>query len=324
MAALLLTGCTPSTWLARRIQQAPNTYPQVIGPKPFVYYSFPGRWLTNFPVQSVAVGPPKAALSIRIVEPAGYGFHITSTNWPDGARHRYRFDFQAAVPGPANAFTATPRGTLFLLHGYGVSATTMLSWALALAEDGWRCVLVDLRGHGDSTGRKVFFGQLESRDLAQLADALAREGRLQPPVAVLGASFGAALTLKWAGEDPRVERAVAVTPYAELEPAILAIRDSYARWIPQCWVRSAAKKLPKIVGVESGGLDPAQWLTQRPVRALFIATDSDAIAPPDAVQRLHALALPGSEYRHLTNGIHETAPFQFEELLPEVREWLNR
>lgn len=320
---ILLTGCTPTTWLARRMQQAPNTFPTVLGPEPLVYYSFPGQWLTNFPAETAVVGPPAAKLSYRVIEPAAYGFHLVSTNWPDGPRQRYRFDFRAAVPGPTNAFTATPRGTLFLLHGYGVSGTTLLQWALTLAEDGWRCVLVDLRGHGQSSGKKVFFGAQESRDLAQLADALERDGRLRPPCGVVGASYGAALALKWAGEDARLGPVVALTPYAELQPAVLAIRDGYARWIPRGWVRAAAARLPQVVGVEAAGLDPLHWLGERPVRALFVATDHDPIAPPDAVKRLHAIALPGSAYEHLGTGIHETAPFQFGDLLPTVRAWLN-
>lgn len=320
---LAAAGCSPSTWLARRIQQAPNTYPRSLGPEPLVFYTFPERWLTNFPTRRADAGPPEARLNIRLVEPADYGFHITSTNWQDGARHRYRFDFRAAVPGPTNGFSAAARGTLFLLHGYGVEQTTMLPWALALAEDGWRCVLVDLRGHGDSTGRKVFFGAVESADLGHVADQLLQDGVIHPPLAVLGASYGASVALKWAGEDTRVQQVVAITPYAELAPAILAIRDRYARWLPRCWVQSAVRKLPGLVGRPADGLDPVIWLKQNPVKALFIATDTDPIAPPAAVQRLREAALPGSGYRHLTNGIHETAPFQFEELLPEVRTWLN-
>jgi pimeloyl-ACP methyl ester carboxylesterase len=199
----------------------------------------------------------------------------------------------------------------------------MLQWALTLSGDGWRCVMVDLRGHGGSTGKHVFFGVRESLDLGQLANDLDRHGELPRPVAVLGASYGAALALKWAGEDARLERVIALTPYAELEPAVLAIRDGYARWIPRGWVQRAATRLPDVVGVGPGNLDPIRWLAERPVSALFIATDRDPIAPPEAVTRLHSAALSGSGYRHLTNGIHETAPFQFEELLPVVRNWLE-
>ena len=137
-------------------------------------------------------------------------------------------------------------------------------------------------GHGVDEGKQVFFGARESLDLGQLVNYLDRHAELPRPVAVLGASYGAALALKWAGEDSRLERVIALTPYAELAPAVLAIRDGYAGWSPRGWVQRAAARLPAIVGVGPGGLDPAHWLTDRPVSALFIATDRDPIAPPTA------------------------------------------
>jgi pimeloyl-ACP methyl ester carboxylesterase len=85
-----------------------------------------------------------------------------------------------------------------------------------LAQEGWRCVLVDLRGHGKSTGRRIYFGVQEARDLSQLLDELARDGQLARPVATLGESYGAALALRWKGLDPRVGPVVAIAPCAVL------------------------------------------------------------------------------------------------------------
>jgi pimeloyl-ACP methyl ester carboxylesterase len=58
-----------------------------------------------------------------------------------------------------NAVNFGPRSTpatLFLLHGYRLSKESMITWALHLAQTGYRVVLVDLRGHGQFTvGRKT-------------------------------------------------------------------------------------------------------------------------------------------------------------------------
>ena len=69
--------------------------------------------------------------------------------------------FGADVPGRTNQWSAHPRGTVILLHGYGLAQFAMVPWAIRLAQSGWRCVLVDLRGHGKSTGKKVYFGTRE-------------------------------------------------------------------------------------------------------------------------------------------------------------------
>ena len=52
----------------------------------------------------------------------------------------------------------------------------MAPWALRLAQEGWQCVLVDLRGHSRSTGPQIYFGLQEAHDLSQLLDELARRG----------------------------------------------------------------------------------------------------------------------------------------------------
>ena len=86
----------------------------------------------------------------------------------------------------------------------------MVPWAWRLAQEGGRCVLVDLRGHGQSPGKNIYWGLKESHDMSQLLDELEHQGQLAPPVAVLGDSSGAALALRWKTLDPRVGTVVAI------------------------------------------------------------------------------------------------------------------
>ncbi len=71
---------------------------------------------------TVCVGPPKAVLSVSVVEPS-CGTNPEST-----------------------------KGTILVVHGIFGRSVTMLHTAHRLAEAGYRAVLVDLRGHGRSTG----------------------------------------------------------------------------------------------------------------------------------------------------------------------------
>src|SRR5450631_129493 len=155
-------GC--GTFMAHRLVQAPNTYPDWFAPEAPVLLGFSPRFLTNFPKQFVEVGPPEAKLCYRIIVPAGYHLKVSSTNWTEHGKTETEFDFQADIPGPTNLWTSAPRGTVILLHGYGLAQFSMVPWALQLAEAGWRCVLVDLRGHGKSTGKQIFYGIKEAHD----------------------------------------------------------------------------------------------------------------------------------------------------------------
>jgi len=219
--------------------------------------------------------------------------------------------------------TNTGRGTVFVLHGYGVDSLSMLPWAVTVAEAGYQGVLVDLRGHGESTGRQVGFGTVETTDLHQVLDRLSALGKVRGPVAVMGESFGAALALRWAATDPRIAAVVALAPYAELESAILGVRDDYAAGLPRGWVRAAARRLPALLDVPPEGLDTSSVMDGLTTPVLLIAAGHDGIAPPPAVGRLARLCAGPVKYLVLPSAYHESLPYHFQELEAFVLTWLE-
>jgi pimeloyl-ACP methyl ester carboxylesterase len=309
--------------MAHRMAQAPNTYPTWFAPKAPVAVAFSPKFLTNFPKQFVDVGPPPARLCYRVVEPADYHLRISSTNWLEHGRKQFEFTFHADLPGESNVWTPAPRGTVVLLHGYGLAQFSMAPWALRLAQEGWRCVLVDLRGHGKSTGKRIYYGIQEAHDLSQLLDELAHDGRLKEPMAAFGESYGAALALRWKTVEPRVRTVVAITPYAGLSNTVLNLRHEYASWLPKTLIKAGLKKLPSVLETPAGELDTTTELARRPVTALFVAGAKDKITPATDVEQLHALAASGSELIVVPDATHEAVTYFFAELVPPVLAWLS-
>ena len=129
----------------------------------------------------VKVGPPEAALSVSVVEPRD--------------------------KSPA------PRGAILVLHGILARSAAMLPVARTMADAGYRAVLVDLRGHGRSTGKYMTFGVQEAKDLRQVIDALERKGLLAGSLGVYGISYGATTSIHLAGTDRRIRAVVAVEPF---------------------------------------------------------------------------------------------------------------
>jgi pimeloyl-ACP methyl ester carboxylesterase len=321
LLVLSTAGC--GTFMAHRMAQAPNTYPEWFAPKTPVAVAFSPKFLTNFPKQFVDVGPPAARLCYRVVEPADYHLEITSTNWLEHGRKEFEFTFHADLPGGSNVWTSAPRGTVVLLHGYGLAQFSMAPWALRLAQEGWRCVLVDLRGHGKSTGKRIYFGVQEAHDLSQLLDELTRDGRLKEPVAAFGESYGAALALRWKTVEPRVCTVVAIAPYAGLSNAVLNLCHEYAGWMPKMFVKAGLKKLPSVLEIPADELDTTTELARRPVTALFVAGAEDKITPVTDVEQLYTLAAPGSELMVVPDATHEAVTYFFAELAPPVLNWLS-
>ena len=210
-----------------------------------------------------------------------------------------------------------------LLHGYGLAEFAMVPWALRLAEEGWRSVLVDLRGHGQSTGREVYYGLQETRDLSQLLDAVSGHGRLTHPVAVLGESYGAALALRWKACEPRLSAAVAIAPYAVLSNAVLNLCHDNARWLPASLVRAGLRRLPELLQVTPDELDTTTAVARTPVGALLVAGAEDRVMPVADVRALYELCAPGSEFVVVPRATHEALPYFFDDLVPPVLGWLT-
>ncbi len=114
----------------------------------------------------------------------------------------------------------TPRGTILCVHGYRSEMETLLPTARVFSAAGYRVVLVDLPGHGRSTGTRIAYGVLEAHDLTALLDELQRIGWIKGPLGTWGMSMGASTVIRLAANDPRIQAVVAVAPYDNLQDLI--------------------------------------------------------------------------------------------------------
>ncbi len=113
-----------------------------------------------------------------------------------------------------------PRGTVFVLHGIRDRKESERGFGRQLQERGFRAVLVDLRGHGRSTGQWLSYGVIESQDLKRVLDDLTERKLVDGSVGVMGISYGAATAIEWASIDPRIKAVVAIAPFASLRAVV--------------------------------------------------------------------------------------------------------
>ncbi len=316
------TGCSPSTLIARKMMEAPNRVPEFLKPPGRVVLHWPAGMVDRFENGTNIVGPPEAALHWVLIQPMDYQLHESSTVRRRGRRVRAEFDFAMTLPRELSTPTLPVLGTAFVLHGYGVDLEEMFPWGVYLAEAGWRVVLVDLRGHGRSTGKRVYFGTVETNDLVELRTQLEREDQIGPPYVVVGHSMGAALALRWQAVDPDVKASVAFGAPAQFAPAAGRLRSEYAAWIPKGWVRRAARKLPDLMGVPQEALDTTAALRNRPVTAYLVAGEGDVITPPEDSSELRPLLAKGSRFLIVGPITHETLPYAFDRHGQRVLDWL--
>ena len=85
-------------------------------------------------------------------------------------------------------------GAVLLLHGVRANRTDMIPRALFLHRLGYSVLLIDLQAHGESPGRWITFGDLESRDVTAAVEYL-RATFPRERVGIVGVSLGAAATV---------------------------------------------------------------------------------------------------------------------------------
>ncbi|HZS08568.1 MAG TPA: alpha/beta fold hydrolase [Blastocatellia bacterium] len=116
------------------------------------------------------------------------------------------------IPGREGA------GAVVLMHGVRDNRLSMLERARFLAREGFTVLLFDFQAHGESTGDRITFGHLESRD-AQAAVEFLRENAPDERIGVIGASLGGASTLL-ASPPLEVSAMVLESVYPTIELAV--------------------------------------------------------------------------------------------------------
>lgn len=204
------------------------------------------------------------------------------------------------------------RGTIVLLHGIRMDRRALLGFAQEFADRGYRSVLLDLRGHGESTGNHLTYGTVEARDVSQVLDAVeARYGRT--PAFVFGHSYGGAVALHVAATDARVQAVVTVSAFADLRRVVSDYERKYVPelepWIPESWLSAAVNDAAELAEFDPEQ-SPANAAARIRVPLLLIHGTGDTQVPTSharelafaAHDRAELLLLPGDTHDSIVAG----------------------
>lgn len=203
------------------------------------------------------------------------------------------------------------RGTVVLLHGVRMDKRSLLPVALALVDAGYRAVLVDLRGHGGSTGRYLTYGAVEAEDVASVVRSLARVLPLGP-VGAFGFSYGGAVALELGALDPSVRAVVAVSTFSSLRGVMGDYERKYLvgplRLIPDAWFQGAVDEAAAEAGFDPDRQSPLNAVAHSREHLLLIHGSADTQVSPLHSRRLAAAAGPRAKLVTLPGGTHDSMP----------------
>jgi uncharacterized protein len=185
------------------------------------------------------------------------------------------------------------KGTIVLMHGVRASRLDMLGRARFLAAAGYSVLLFDFQAHGESPGKQITFGYLESRD-AQAAIRFARARAPQEKIGVIGVSMGGAAALL--AEPPlSIDALVLEQVYPALHKAIgNRISMRLGPW-SKILAPFLSWQLRPRLGVNDEALRPLDHAAKMSVPKLFIGGAGDLHTTASEVQEMFKAAAESKE-----------------------------
>jgi uncharacterized protein len=200
------------------------------------------------------------------------------------------------IPGRKGA------GAVLLAHGFRGDRRQMLGRASFLSKAGYGVLLFDFQAHGESPGKQITIGYLESRD-AQAAVEFMKKNCPGEKLGVIGISMGGAAVVL-ASPALEIDAMVLEAVYPDIERATADRMERYFG----AWARGLGRllimQLPLRAGIEKDALRPIDRVGAIKAPKLFIAGAKDRHTKLDESRELFAAAAEPKEFWVVEEATH--------------------
>lgn len=268
------------------------------------------------------------SIAYWIAPPRGYHFKETfQTRHTEGAAgsisYNIKFDDE-----PIKAMLLAPKGSVVLLHPWGMAGASMMPWGLNFAAAGYRVVMPDLRSQGESSDAPVGYGPREARDVVELVQQLRAARRLPEPLYLLGASYGATVALFAAAKLSNVRGVIALEPYGNAAAVIRRAPGSglfghrwLASWINPQRMDKAIARASSELGVDLANIDPADAVAGSEACTILLRGAHDVLTSDHAL-RVIARRSARASYVEIPGEGHVSLPLRTDLLSPPLLGWM--
>jgi len=195
------------------------------------------------------------------------------------------------------------------LHGRGGRKEDILSLAQRFVAGGYRCVVYDARAHGTSGGFACTYGHHETRDLSSVLDRVTEILKIRDErpgqICALGNSLGAAVLLQALPGEPRIDAAIAVSPFATLPDIVTrstwrTIHPLIPGWLINASMSAGGRR----AGFEPFAISPLREMSVATTPVFFAHGALDEVIPLSHSEQLHAAAPVPKRLRIVPTGYH--------------------
>lgn len=278
--------------------------------------------------QRTMTTPANVRLAYRIGQPRATGFVADVGSKVADGKYSLHFSFRF-TGDPAHARALSPRGSVLLLHPWGMEGSVLAPWALLFSNAGYAVVLPDLRSQGDSSDAAVGYGPREAQDIAALVHTLEQSGQLPGPLYLMGVSYGGTVAIFSAPELPEVRGVMALEPYANAAAVIRRAPSSHL--FGPSWIGAAIgkKTMDKAIarasdhlGVDLASLDAGDALTRARACTLIVHGSRDQLTTDNDMRQL-ASRSPLAIHVEVSGEDHVTLMMRTDRLFQPTLEWMN-
>ncbi len=173
---------------------------------------------------------------------------------------------------------------VILVHGRDDSRTKafaghFIEFAKAFYEKGISVLMIDLRGHGESSEARYTFGLKERRDVLGAVDWLETRGYQPGRIGVFGYSLGAASVIGAAAEDEEIGAIAVDSAFSEIFP-VLERNIERETGLPKIFIYPTQWMTRLLFGYDLASSRPITEIIKIPPRPLMlIHCDSDEMIP---------------------------------------------
>jgi uncharacterized protein len=175
-------------------------------------------------------------------------------------------------------------GTILLLHGVRSNRLAMVSRAEFLHHAGYSVMLIDMQAHGESIGKQITFGYLESRDVSAALEIL-RKQRPTDRIGIIGVSMGAAATVL-AKDRPDVVAIVLESMYPTIDQALSDRLRLHLGALGPALAPALKLQFEPRLGITVQQLRPIDHISQLNVPVLIISGTKDEHTTSQETQAL--------------------------------------
>ena len=194
-------------------------------------------------------------------------------------------------------------GVIILMHGVRANRLSMLERARFLAHADYSVLLFDFQAHGESLGKQITFGYLESKD-AQSAVNYIRSILPTEKIGIIGVSMGGAAVLL-AKPQSDVKAVVIEMVYPTIEQAISnRLTEHLGSWATVLTPLLTWQLKPRL-GISADELRPIAHVGELNMPKLFIAGANDHQTTLKESNQLYEAASMPKEFWIAPNAKHE-------------------